>query len=86
MFFFPQRSISDFRALLAEIITVEAASRDKDGKTVLTSWSTAKQLLKSDPRYAKVLRKDRETLWKRHVEEIQHKQKLAPDEETEKHK
>ena len=86
MFFFPQRSISDFRALLAEIITVEAASRDKDGKTVLTSWSTAKQLLKPDPRYAKVPWKDRETLWKRHVEEVQRKQKLAPDEETEKHK
>ncbi|KAI3914884.1 hypothetical protein MKX01_018053 [Papaver californicum] len=33
------------------------------GKTILTSWSTVKQLLKSDPRYSKMLRKERENLW-----------------------
>ena len=81
-----QRCVSEFRALLAEVVTLEAAAREKDGKTVLTSWSTAKHLLKADARYTKMPRKDRESLWKRHVEDIQRRQKSAPDRETEKHK
>ncbi|KAL3502269.1 hypothetical protein ACH5RR_036718 [Cinchona calisaya] len=81
-----ERCVSEFRALLAEVVTVEAAAREKDGKTVLTSWSTAKHLLKADARYTKMPRKDRESLWKRHVEEIQRRQKLAPDRETGKNK
>ncbi|CAI9097006.1 OLC1v1033288C1 [Oldenlandia corymbosa var. corymbosa] len=80
-----ERAISDFQALLTEKIT-EAAAREKDGKTVVSSWSTAKQLLKPDPRYAKVARKDRETLWKRHVEEIHRRQKAATNDESEEHK
>ncbi|XP_071927412.1 pre-mRNA-processing protein 40C-like isoform X1 [Coffea arabica] len=81
-----ERCVSEFRALLAEVVTLEAAAREKDGKTVLTSWSTAKHLLKADARYTKMPRKDRESLWKRHVEDIQRRQKSAPDRETEKHK
>lgn len=63
-----------------------AAQETEDGKTVLTSWSTAKLLLKSDARYTKLPRKDRESLWRRHVEEIQRRQKSAIDQETEKHR
>lgn len=63
-----------------------AAQETDDGKTVLTSWSTAKLLMKSDARYTKMPRKDRESLWRRHVEEIQRRQKPAIDQETEKHK
>lgn len=77
-----QRCVSEFRALLAEVITLEAAAQEKDGKTVLTSWSTAKHLLKADARYTKMPRKGRESLWKRHVEEIQRRQKSASDRET----
>lgn len=86
-FFFLQRCSSEFRTLLTEVITLEAAAQEtEDGKTVLTSWSTAKLLLKSDARYTKLPRKDRESLWRRHVEEIQRRQKSAIDQETEKHK
>ncbi|XP_043693895.1 pre-mRNA-processing protein 40C isoform X2 [Telopea speciosissima] len=81
-----ERCARDFRALLAEVITAEAASQvTQDGKTVLTSWSTAKSLLKSDPRYSKMPRKDRETLWRRHAEEMMRKQKSASDPKQEKH-
>lgn len=76
----------DYKALLAEVITADAAAREtEDGKTVVDSWSTAKLLLKSDPRYNKMPRKDRESLWWRHAEEIQRKQKFVRDQETEKH-
>ncbi|KAL2506465.1 Pre-mRNA-processing protein 40C [Abeliophyllum distichum] len=81
-----ERCAGDFKALLAEVITAEAAAREtEDGKTVFNSWSTAKQLLKNDPRYNKMPRKDRESLWWRHVEEIQRKQKSVRDQEAEKH-
>ncbi|XP_075089547.1 pre-mRNA-processing protein 40C isoform X2 [Nicotiana tabacum] len=76
-----ERSAQEFKALLAEVITVEACSREtEDGKTVGNSWSTAKQLLKADPRYSKMPRKDRESLWRRYVEDIQRRQKSALDE------
>lgn len=81
MYFDFQRSAQEFKALLAEVITVEACSREtEDGKTVGNSWSTAKQLLKADPRYSKMPRKDRESLWRRYVEDIQRRQKSALDE------
>lgn len=61
---------------MSDVITPEAAAREtEDGKTILSSWSTAKQLLKNDPRYNKMPRKEREGLWRRHAEEIQRKQK-----------
>lgn len=72
--------MQEFRALLAEVITAEAAAQEtEDGKTIITSWSTAKQVLKSDPRYNKMPRKEREPLWRRHAEEIQWKQKKVHD-------
>lgn len=81
-----ERCTHDFRALLMEVITPEAATREtEDGRTVLSSWSTAKRLLKSDPRYTKMPRKDRETLWKRHAEEMQRKQKDAVDQKGDKY-
>lgn len=71
-----ERCINKFRALLDEAITMEAsAEKTEDGKTVLTSWSTAKQLLKSDHRYKKLSGKERESLWRRHAEEVQRKEK-----------
>ncbi|GAB4850661.1 hypothetical protein Ancab_029972 [Ancistrocladus abbreviatus] len=81
-----ERCVHEFRALLGEVITAEAASREtEDGKTVLNSWSTAKHHLKSDPRYTKMPRKDREALWRRHVEEIQRKETPAVEQKQEKH-
>lgn len=56
----------------------------EDGKTLLNSWSTAKRLLKPDPRYNKMPRKERETLWRRYVEEMQRKQKSGDDDREEK--
>ncbi|XP_021735373.1 pre-mRNA-processing protein 40C-like [Chenopodium quinoa] len=81
-----ERCAHDFRALLAEVITPEAATKEtEDGRTVLSSWSTAKSFLKSDPRYSKMPRKDREALWKRHAEEMQRKQKDAAEQKGEKY-
>ncbi|KAL7124218.1 hypothetical protein ABFS83_14G033700 [Erythranthe nasuta] len=75
-----ERCVGEFRALLTDVITAEASAREtEDGKTVLTSWSTAKQVLKSDPRYNKMPRKERESLWRRHSEEIQRKLKKDSD-------
>ncbi|KAK4373432.1 hypothetical protein RND71_008816 [Anisodus tanguticus] len=76
-----ERCAQEFKALLAEVITVKSCSREtEDGKTVANSWSTAKQLLKADPRYSKMARKDRESLWRRYVEDIQRRQKSTLDE------
>ncbi|KAG5608604.1 hypothetical protein H5410_019885 [Solanum commersonii] len=76
-----ERCAQEFKVLLAEVITVEACSREtEDGKTVSNSWSTAKQLLKGDLRYSKMARKDRETLWRRYVEDIHRRQKSTLDE------
>ncbi|KAJ8564843.1 hypothetical protein K7X08_001303 [Anisodus acutangulus] len=76
-----ERCAQEFKALLAEVITVKACSREtEDGKTVANSWSTAKQLLKADPRYSKMARKDRESLWRRYAEDIQRRQKSTLDE------
>ncbi|KAL2242550.1 UNVERIFIED_CONTAM: Pre-mRNA-processing protein 40C [Sesamum indicum] len=81
----PQRCAVEFKALLTEVISADAAAQEtQDGKTAITSWSTAKQLLKNDPRYNKMPRKERESLWRRHAEEIQRKQKKVHDQEGEK--
>ncbi|KMT02659.1 hypothetical protein BVRB_9g203360 [Beta vulgaris subsp. vulgaris] len=81
-----ERCAHEFRALLVEVITPEAAIKEtEDGRTVLSSWSTAKKFLKSDPRYTKMPRKEREALWKRHVEEIQRKQKVAVEQKGDKY-
>ncbi|CAN4090396.1 unnamed protein product [Withania somnifera] len=75
-----ERCAQEFKALLDEVITVEACSREtEDGKTVANSWSTAKQLLRGDPRYSKMARKDRESIWRRYVEDIQRRQKSSHD-------
>ncbi|XP_031477096.1 pre-mRNA-processing protein 40C isoform X1 [Nymphaea colorata] len=71
-----ERCAREFRALLAEVITGETASQAaENGKTALNSWTMAKELLKLDPRYSKLPRKERESLWRRHVDEIIRKQK-----------
>lgn len=71
-----QRCAHDFKALLVEALSSEASSRQtEEGKTVLNSWSTAKQLLKPDIRYSKMPREDREILWRRYAEDILWKQK-----------
>lgn len=81
-----ERCAHEFRALLTERITPEAATKEtEDGKTILTSWSTAKRLLKSDPRYTKMPRKDREALWKRHAEELLRRQKVSVEHKGDKH-
>ncbi|KAM1846586.1 hypothetical protein ACFX14_010981 [Malus domestica] len=73
-----ERCAYEFRTLLAEVLTAEAASQEtEDGKTVLNSWSTAKRILKTDPRYDKTPRKEREVLWRRYSEEMLRKQKSA---------
>ncbi|CAN0923871.1 Pre-mRNA-processing protein 40C [Linum grandiflorum] len=67
-----ERCLQDFKALLAEVITVAAAANktEEDEKTVLDSWSTAKRLLKADPRYNRAPRKEREILWRRHADDL----------------
>ncbi|CAL5202117.1 unnamed protein product [Lathyrus oleraceus] len=81
-----ERCVHDFRALLAEVLTSEAASLETDdGKTVLNSWSTAKRLLKPDPRYNKVQRKDREALWRRYAEDMLRRQKSSHDSKEDKY-
>ncbi|XP_061991410.1 pre-mRNA-processing protein 40C isoform X1 [Rosa rugosa] len=80
-----ERCAHEFRALLAEVLTTEAASQEtEDGKTVLNSWSTAKRFLKSDPRYNKMPRKDREVVWHRYAEEMLRKQKSSLDHREDK--
>ncbi|RZB79246.1 Pre-mRNA-processing protein 40C [Glycine soja] len=81
-----ERCAHEFRVLLAEVLTSDAASQETDdGKTVLNSWSTAKRLLKSDPRYNKVPRKEREALWRRYAEDMLRRQKASHDSREEKH-
>ncbi|KAI3698616.1 hypothetical protein L2E82_42294 [Cichorium intybus] len=80
------RCAHDYKALLSEVITMDASTKEyEDGKTVFTSWSTAKNLLKDDTRYNKMPRKDRESLWRRHVEDLQRRRKSTVDQESEKH-
>ncbi|CAL9112030.1 unnamed protein product [Musa acuminata var. zebrina] len=75
-----ERCVNDFRTLLAEVVTVEAAAaKNDDGKTVLNSWSEAKLLLKPDPRYSKMPSKDRESLWRRHTEDMLRRPKSVSD-------
>ncbi|KAH8501197.1 hypothetical protein H0E87_016136 [Populus deltoides] len=81
-----ERCTKVFKDLLAEVIIAEAAAqKTEDGKTVLDSWSTAKRLLKPDPRYNKMPRKERETLWRRYAEEMLRKQKSSPDQKEDRH-
>ncbi|KAK7404355.1 hypothetical protein VNO78_05188 [Psophocarpus tetragonolobus] len=81
-----ERCAHEFRVLLTEVLTSDAASQETDdAKTVLNSWSTAKRLLKSDPRYNKVPRKEREALWRRYAEDMLRRQKLSHDSREEKH-
>lgn len=78
--FHVQRCARGFRSLLSEVITAEAAAQTThDGKTILSSWSEAKCLLKPDPRYSKMPSKDREYLWRRYAEDMMRKQKPASD-------
>jgi transcription elongation regulator 1 len=76
-----QRCVRDFRALLSEAITPEIATRTTDeGKTAVSSWSEAKGLLRSDPRYNKVASKDRESIWRRYVDDMASKLKKSDTE------
>ncbi|XAR53216.1 hypothetical protein NMG60_11021678 [Bertholletia excelsa] len=81
-----ERCVHEFRALLSEVMNSEAAAQETEGgKTALTSWSTAKRLLRADQRYTKMPRKERESLWRRHIEEMQRKRpKLVTEQEGEK--
>ncbi|ESQ47904.1 hypothetical protein EUTSA_v10020134mg [Eutrema salsugineum] len=80
-----ERCAHDFKALLVEVLSSEAASQQtEEAKTVLNSWSTAKQLLKPDIRYSKMPRNDREVLWRRYAEDILRKQKQESHQKEEK--
>ncbi|KAL0743152.1 hypothetical protein Bca4012_084665 [Brassica carinata] len=80
-----ERCARDFKALLVEVLSSEAASQQtEDAKTVLNSWSTAKQVLKSDIRYSKMPRDDREVIWRRYAEDILRKQKQDSPQKEEK--
>ncbi|GKE84835.1 pre-mRNA-processing protein 40C, partial [Tanacetum coccineum] len=62
----------EYKALLSDVITTDAAAKVyEDGKTVFNSWSTAKRFLKDDVQCNKMLKKDRESLWRRHVDDLQ---------------
>lgn len=76
-----ERCVRDFRALLSEVITQEIAARTTDeGKTAISSWSEAKGLLRSDPRYNKVSSKDRESIWRRYADDMARKLKQSDTE------
>ncbi|KAM3408609.1 hypothetical protein ACQJBY_001606 [Aegilops geniculata] len=76
-----ERCVRDFKALLSEAIAPDAATRTTEGgKTVVISWSEAKDLLRSDPRYSKVASKDRESMWWRYADDMVRKLK-QPDTE-----
>ncbi|WVZ59373.1 hypothetical protein U9M48_009523 [Paspalum notatum var. saurae] len=80
-----ERCVRDFRALLSEVITQEMAARTTDeGKTAVNSWSEAKALLRSDPRYNKLASKDRESVWRRYADDLTRKLKLSDTKEKEK--
>ncbi|KAM7270956.1 hypothetical protein ACFE04_030170 [Oxalis oulophora] len=82
-----ERCAKDFKSLLREVLTAEAATKEtEDGKTILNSWSTAKRYLKSDPRYNKMPRKDREALWRQYTDDMARKQKPMSYREDEKYK
>ncbi|PKU73342.1 pre-mRNA-processing protein 40C isoform X1 [Dendrobium catenatum] len=75
-----ERCARDYRVLLAEILTADSAARSSENeKNFLNSWSEAKRVLKPDPRYSKMPRKDREALWLRYVEDLMRKQKSGAD-------
>lgn len=79
---FWQRCVRDFRVLLSEVITPEVAVRATDeGKTAVNSWSEAKGLLRSDPRYNKLASKDRESIWRRHADDLTRKLKQSDTKE-----
>ncbi|XP_020599394.1 pre-mRNA-processing protein 40C isoform X2 [Phalaenopsis equestris] len=75
-----ERCARDYRALLAEIITSDSVARSAENeKNVLNSWSEAKRVLKPDPRYSKMPRKDRESLWLRFADSMMRKQKAGAE-------
>ncbi|KAG6557468.1 hypothetical protein Mapa_000741 [Marchantia paleacea] len=72
------RLVREYRLLLADVITIEAAQKlAEEDKHILTSWSDAKKLLKPDPRYGKMPRRDRESWWRRYAEDVQRRIKAA---------
>ncbi|XP_052133709.1 pre-mRNA-processing protein 40C isoform X1 [Oryza glaberrima] len=77
-----ERCARDFRALLSEVITPEIAARTTDeGKTAINSWTEAKGLLRSDPRYNKLASKDRESIWRRYADDMATKLKQSDTKE-----
>lgn len=77
-----QRVSLDYKSLLSEVLTAETATQVRDdGKTALTSWSVAKEQLQSDPRFSKMPRKERESLWRRYADEMLRKLKSSDGKE-----
>ena len=73
-----QRCVREYRLLLSEVVTPEAGAKQVDeSKSILTSWHEAKKILKSDPRYSKMPRRERESLWRRHTEDLQRRIKAG---------
>ena len=54
-------------------VAEKAATAAEGEKTILTSWSEAKNLLRSDPRYSKMPSKEREILWSRFTDDLSRK-------------
>lgn len=64
------------------MLTVGTATQVRDdGKTALTSWSVAKEQLKLDPRFSKLPRKERESLWRKYADEMLRKLKSSDGKE-----
>lgn len=75
---FGQRCVRDFRSLLSELITPEAAVKhNEEGKNALNSFHEAKKVLKDDPRYSKMPRRERESLWRKHADDVQRRMKAT---------
>ncbi|XP_057860984.2 pre-mRNA-processing protein 40C [Cryptomeria japonica] len=79
-----ERCVRDYRSLLADVIVVDTTTKYlEDEKNILTSWSEAKRLLKPDPRYAKMPRREREVWWHRYAEDVQRRLKVATSDRNE---
>ncbi|KAL5232512.1 hypothetical protein ABZP36_031288 [Zizania latifolia] len=74
-----ERCVRDFCALLSEVITPARAT--DEGKTSVNSWTEAKCLLRSDPRYNRLAGKDRESIWRRYADDLARKRKQSDSKE-----
>ncbi|GBG69078.1 hypothetical protein CBR_g3777 [Chara braunii] len=61
----------EYMQLLSEELSYDLAIRlDRDGKTIFNSWTEARKVLKTDLRYQRFPRKDRESFYRKYIEDL----------------